>query len=230
MTDLTRALQPKDLASYIDHTLLKPEATKQHIRKLCEEALENHFFAVCVNSSMISTCSEILKNTKVRIASVVGFPLGASESSVKTFEASRAFNLGAHEVDMVINIGALKAKDYLIVEKEISDIVRVAAGNIVKVILETSLLTDEEKIKACEISVQAGAHFVKTSTGFGGGGATVSDIALMKKTVGTKSLVKASGGIKNFADAAALIAAGANRLGTSSGVLLVTGQSVKSGY
>lgn len=229
MTDLIIA-KPKSIASFIDHTLLKPDATKKDIRVLCEEALDNQFFAVCVNSAMISTCRDILKSTKVKIASVVGFPLGACESSVKSYETTRAFNLGASEVDMVLNIGALKAAEYDFLEKEITAVVRAAEGNVVKVILETSMLTLEEKIKACEISVEAGAHFVKTSTGFGGGGATVEDILLMKKTVGAKAAVKASGGIKNFEQAIALLNAGATRLGTSSGVLLVSGQEAKSGY
>lgn len=220
----------KNLSSFIDHTLLKPDATKKDIRLLCEQALEHQFYAVCVNSAMISTCREILKNTKVKIASVIGFPLGACESSVKSYETTRAFNLGANEVDMVINIGALKAGEFDFVEKEIVSVVRAAEGNIVKVILETSMLTTEEKIKACELSVNAGAHFVKTSTGFGGGGATLEDILLMKNSVGAKAAVKASGGIKNYAQAAALIEAGATRLGTSSGVLLVSGQEAKSGY
>lgn len=229
MTDIS-IVKPKSIASFIDHTLLKPEATKKDIRVLCEEAVANQFYAVCVNSAMLSTCREILKNTKVKIAGVVGFPLGACETSVKSYETTRAFNLGASEVDMVLNIGALKGGDFDYVEKEITDVVRAAEGNIVKVILETSLLTQDEKIKACELSLAAGAHFVKTSTGFGGGGATVEDILLMKKIVGTKAAVKASGGIKNFEQAMALIEAGATRLGTSSGVLLVSGQEAKGGY
>ncbi|MBC7465468.1 MAG: deoxyribose-phosphate aldolase [Bdellovibrio sp.] len=229
MTDIS-IVKPKSIASFIDHTLLKPEATKKDIRVLCEEAVAHQFYAVCVNSAMLSTCREILKNTKVKIASVVGFPLGACESSVKSYETTRAFNLGANEVDMVLNIGALKGGDFDYVEKEITEVVRAAEGNIVKVILETSLLTQDEKMKACEISLAAGAHFVKTSTGFGGGGATVEDILLMKKIVGTKAAVKASGGIKNYEQALALIEAGATRLGTSSGVLLVSGQEAKGGY
>lgn len=221
--------KPATLAAYIDHTLLKPEATKQNIRKLCEEALENHFFAVCVNSWMIPTCREILKTTKIQIASVVGFPLGACETSVKSFETTRAFNIGAHEVDMVLNVGALKAQEYNYVEKEIQAVVRAAEGKIVKVIFETSLLTDEEKKKACELSLNAGAHFVKTSTGFGSGGATLDDVKLMKAAVGSKAQVKASGGIRDFETAANMIAAGATRLGTSSGVLLVKGKNASSG-
>lgn len=221
--------KPLTLAPYIDHTLLKPEAVKQDIMKLCEEALENHFYAVCVNSWMIPTCREILKTTKIQIASVVGFPLGASETSVKSFETTRAFNIGAHEVDMVINVGALKAKEYNYVEKEIQTIVRAAEGKTVKVIFETSLLNEEEKKKACELSVNAGAHFLKTSTGFGTAGATVEDVKLMKAMVQAKAQVKASGGIRDFEKAAQMIAAGATRLGTSSGVLLVKGKNAGSG-
>ena len=230
MTTSTPKITAKELAKYIDHTLLKPDATKSQIRRLCEEALQNHFYGVCVNSGNISTCSEVLKNTKIKIISVVGFPLGACETSVKTFEASRAFNLGAHEVDMVLNIGALKACDYQFIEKEISSVVHAAGGQVVKVILETFMLTDEEKQKACELAVSAGAQFVKTSTGFGGGSATVHDILLMKKSVAGKASVKASGGIKNYALAMDLIAAGASRLGTSSGVLLLSGQDTIVGY
>lgn len=229
MTDIS-VPKPKNIASYIDHTLLKPEATKKDIRVLCEEAVANQFYAVCVNSAMLATCREILRNTKVKIASVVGFPLGACESSVKSYETTRAFNLGANEVDMVLNIGALKAGEFDYVEKEIISVVRAAEGNVVKVILETSLLTLEEKTKACELSLAAGAHFVKTSTGFGGGGATLEDVLLMKKIVGTKASVKASGGIKNYEQAMAFIEAGATRLGTSSGVQLIAGQDAKSGY
>lgn len=220
---------PQSLAAFIDHTLLKPEATKQQVRKLCEEALEHHFFAVCVNSWMITTCREILKTTKIQIASVVGFPLGAVETSVKAFETTRALNLGAHEIDMVLNVGALKAQEYAYVEKEIQSVVRSAEGRAVKVIFETSLLTDDEKKKACELSLNAGAQFVKTSTGFSTGGATVEDVLLMKNCVGTKAQVKASGGIRDFETAAKMIQAGATRLGTSSGVLLVKGKDAASG-
>ena len=230
MTNLQTELTPQQLAQYIDHTLLKPEATKKQIRVLCEEALQHHFYGVCVNTSMVATCAEILRNTKVKIISVIGFPLGACDLAIKPFEAARAFALGANEVDMVLNIGALKGGDFQTVEKDIHSVVLAAAGHPVKVILETSLLTDQEKIKACELAVLGGAHFVKTSTGFGGGGATVDDILLMKKAVGSKAQVKASGGIKTFDDAARLIHAGASRLGTSSGVLLVSGQNAKSGY
>lgn len=220
--------KPQTLSPYIDHTFLSPEATKHQIRLLCDEALENHFFSVCVNPYMITTCREVLRTTKVKICTVIGFPLGATESSVKVFEAGRAINLGAHEIDMVLNIGALKMKDYSYVAKEIQTVVRSAEGNIVKVILETCLLNDEEKKKACEISLQAGAHFVKTSTGFSTGGATVADVKLMKLAVGDRMEVKASGGVRDLAMAADLIAAGATRLGTSSGVQLVKGKNASS--
>jgi deoxyribose-phosphate aldolase len=219
---------PQSLAAYIDHTLLKPEATKHQVRVLCDEALTHHFFSVCVNPWMITTCREVLRTTKVNICSVVGFPLGATESSVKAFETGRALNLGAHEIDMVINVGALKAQEYSYIEKEILSVVRAAEGKVVKVILETCLLTDQEKQKACELSIYSGAHFVKTSTGFSTGGATVEDVQLMKKTVGAHAQVKASGGIRDLQTAANMIAAGATRLGTSSGVLLVKGQDASS--
>ncbi len=219
----------QSLAAFIDHTLLKPDSTKQTIRKLCEEALEHRFFAVCVNSWMIPTCREILKTTKIQIASVVGFPLGACETSVKSYETTRAFNIGADEVDMVINVGALKAQEHSYIEKEILAVVRAAEGKIVKVIIETSLLSENEKQKACELALSSGAQFVKTSTGFGGGGANVADVKLMKAVVGTRAQVKASGGIRDFQTAADLIAAGATRLGTSSGVLLIKGKNAASG-
>lgn len=221
--------KPQTLAPFIDHTLLKADATKHQIRELCEQALEHKFYSVCVNPWMISTCREVLRTSKVNICSVVGFPLGASESTVKSFETGRAINLGAHEIDMVINIGALKAKEYAYVEKEIQSVVHAAEGKTVKVILETCLLTDDEKVKACEISVFAGASFVKTSTGFGGPGATVADVILMKKAVLGKAQIKASGGIRDFATAVELIHAGASRIGTNSGVLLVRGQNDSSG-
>ena len=223
-------LSAKNLAPYIDHTLLKPETTKMQIRKLCEEALEHHFFAVCVNSGMVSTAREVLRSSKIQIASVVGFPLGVCDSASKAFETNRAVNLGATEIDMVLNIGALKAGEFNFVERDIFDVVRAAEGKIVKVILETILLTDEEKKKASEICVKAGAHFVKTCTGFNGGQATVADIELMKSVVGNSVKIKASGGIRDFETAKNLILAGAVRLGTSSGVALVKGVEIKGGY
>lgn len=220
--------KPQTLAAYIDHTLLKAEATKHEIRVLCEEALEHRFFSVCVHPSMITTCREVLRTTRVNICTVIGFPLGASEASLKSYETARALNLGAHEFDMVLNIGALKMQEFSYVEKEIQSVVRAAEGKIVKVILETCLLTDSEKKSACEISMAAGAHFVKTSTGFSIGGATVADIILMKTAVQDRAQVKASGGIRDLQTAAKMIEAGATRLGTSSGVLLVKGQDASS--
>lgn len=215
----------KNLVSYIDHTLLKPETTKAQIRKLCEEALEHGFFAVCVNSSMVGVCREVLRGTKINIASTVGFPLGATDTSTKAFETNRALNLGATEIDMVLHVGLLKAQEYSLVERDIQDVIRSAEGKKVKVTLETALLTTEEKKKACEIVLATGAHFVKTCTGFNGGGATLEDIQLIKSIVGEKVQIKASGGIKEIEFAKKLILAGANRLGTSSGVALITGTS-----
>ena len=216
-----KEITKKSLAAYIDHTLLKPDATKAQIRKICEEALEHGFFAVCVNSSMVGICREVLRGTKINIASTVGFPLGAADSSTKAFETNRALNLGATEIDMVLHVGLLKAQEYSLVERDIQDVIRAAEGKKVKVTLETALLSPEEKKKACEIALASGAHFVKTCTGFGGGGATVADIEFIKAIVGEKSQIKASGGIKEFEFAKKLILAGANRLGTSSGVALV---------
>jgi deoxyribose-phosphate aldolase len=231
MESNTKILSPGDLASYIDHTLLKPETTKNQIYKLCEEALSYNFFAVCVNSSMISACKEVLKsNASVKIASVIGFPLGVCDSSTKAFETTRAISLGAHEVDMVLHLGALKAQDWSYVEKDIKDVVLAANGTVVKVILESHLLTPEEIKKACEVSLSAGAHFVKTSSGFSGGGAKVEDVALMKSTVGAKAQVKASGGIRDYQTAVAMVQAGATRLGTSSGVAIVTNTIGQSSY
>lgn len=221
MSQLPDLSNPKSIASYIDHTLLKPDINKMQIRQLCEEALENQFYAVCVNSWLITACREVLRNTKVQIAAVVGFPLGACESSTKSYESSRAFNLGAHEVDMVINVGAIKSGEASIAEREIREVVRTGEGRIVKVILETSLLTDDEKKLVCELATNAGAHFVKTSTGFGGGGATVEDIKLMKAAVNSRVRIKASGGIRTYETAKSMIEAGATRLGTSSGINII---------
>lgn len=227
--DISR-LSPKDIAAYIDHTLLKPETTRAQVQKLCEEAMLHHFCAVCVNSSMISVCKEILKGSHVKIAAVVGFPLGACETSTKAFETTRSLALGATEVDMVLHLGAVKAQDWAYVEKDIKDVVLAANGHIVKVIFETHLLTQEEKQKACEICLHTGAQFVKTATGFSGGGATVDDVLLMKSIVQNKAQVKASGGIRDFETAVKMIQAGATRLGTSSGVAIVQNQTGKTGY
>lgn len=212
-----------NLASYIDHTILKPEATKQDIITLCEEAKQYGFASVCVNAYYTKLVADMLKDSNVKTCVVVGFPLGATLSEVKAYETELAIKNGADEVDMVINIGALKDKAYDVVEKDIQAVVDAAKGKaLVKVIIETCLLTEEEKIKACELSVKAGAEFVKTSTGFSTGGATAEDVALMKKTVGEKALVKASGGVRDFKGAKAMIDAGADRIGASSGIKIVT--------
>jgi deoxyribose-phosphate aldolase len=211
------------LAGLIDHTLLKPDATTDQIRQLCKEAQEYRFASVCVNSTHVRLCAELLQDSPVKICTVVGFPLGANMSQVKAFEAELAIANGAREVDMVQNIGALKAKEYDLVKQDIQAVVWVchAAGVLVKVILETSQLTAEEIETACRLSKEAGADFVKTSTGFVGGGATVQNIALMRKVVGPQIGVKASGGIRTLADAQKMVEAGANRIGASAGVTIV---------
>lgn len=220
----------KNLASYIDHTLLKPETTEAQIRQLCKEALEFQFFSVCVNSSYVPLCKELLKNSQVKVCSVVGFPLGAMSTDAKAFETTWAVENGADEVDMVLAIGALKSENYEAVREDIAAVVKSALGRTVKVIIETSLLTHAEKTKACQLSLEAKAHFVKTSTGFNGGGATVEDVILMKSIVGNALQVKASGGVRDQATAQALIKAGASRLGTSSGIALVKNQTTTGSY
>ncbi|NYE58322.1 deoxyribose-phosphate aldolase [Carboxydothermus ferrireducens] len=216
-----------EIAQMIDHTLLKATATYADIEKLCQEAKEFNFKSVCVNPAFVPFASQLLKDSEIKVCTVIGFPLGATSTAVKAYEASWAVENGALEVDMVINIGALKAGRYEEVLEDIKEVVSAAKGKnptvVVKVIIETCYLTDEEKIKACELAVEAGADFVKTSTGFGTGGATVEDVRLMKRTVGEKAEVKASGGIRSFADAIKMIEAGATRLGTSSGVLIMQG-------
>ena len=210
------------IQDYIDHTLLKPEATKEQVRTLCIEAKEYEFSSVCVNPFYTSLVSKELEGSEVKTCVVIGFPLGATASQVKTFEAETAVRAGAQEVDMVINIGALKDTDYDVVEEDIKAVVDAVKGKaLVKVIIETCLLTDEEKAKACELATKTGAHFVKTSTGFSTGGATLGDVALMRKTVGNKVGVKASGGIRDYKTALAMIEAGATRIGTSSGVKIM---------
>ncbi|HJG03419.1 MAG TPA: deoxyribose-phosphate aldolase [Megamonas funiformis] len=206
----------------IDHTALKPNTTKESILKLITEAKTYDFASICVNPCWIELAHQELKNTDVKVCTVIGFPLGANTTEVKVFEAKDAIEKGAQEIDMVINIAMLKDKEYDYVENEIHQIVEAAKDKaIVKVIIETCLLTDEEKIKACELSQKAGADFVKTSTGFSTGGATVHDIALMRKTVGAEMGVKASGGVHTHEEALAMIEAGANRIGASAGVKLL---------
>ena len=221
---------PKDLAPYIDHTLLKAESTRHDIDRLCAEAAQYGFKAVCVNSSFVAQAAQRLQGTQVHVASVVGFPLGACLRGIKAAEARAAVDLGASEIDMVIALGAVKAGDWLDVEKDVSDVVRAAQPALVKVILETGLLQPEEIRRACEVAVQAGAHFVKTSTGFLGRGATLEDIRLMREAVKGRAKIKASGGIKTFAAACEMVAAGAERIGTSSGVALVSGGAATTSY
>ncbi len=214
---------PQDLAKFIDHTLLKPEATPAEIEKLCQEAKQYHFAAVCVNPPYVKLCAQILRGTDVDIAVVVGFPLGAHTTETKVFEAKQAIADGAREVDMVINVGWLKAKQDSLVRDDIKSVVDAAhaAGAIVKVIIEAALLTDDEKVRACQLSKEAGADYVKTSTGFGPGGATVHDVALMSRAVNGELGVKAAGGIRNYEQAQAMIAAGATRIGASAGVKIL---------
>ncbi len=215
---------------YIDHTLLKPESTQEQIAKLVSEAKEYDFASVCVNPTWVSYCANELSGTDVKVCTVIGFPLGATTSATKAFEAKEAIENGASEVDMVINIGLLKSGQYQAVEDDIRAVVEASGDKLVKVIIEACLLTDEEKVKACELSVSAGADFVKTSTGFSIHGATVEDVALMRKTVGDKVGVKAAGGARSLADAEAFIAAGATRIGTSAGVAIVNGEVSNVGY
>jgi len=214
-----------NIAKYIDHTNLKSYATKEDIIKLCEEAKKYGFYAVCVNPYRVKLAKEHLKGTDIKVASVIGFPLGATPTEVKVFEAKKALENGADELDMVTNIGALKDKDYEYVKKDIEDVTKVAheKGAIVKVIIETCYLSEEEKEIACKLAMEAGADFVKTSTGFGTGGATIEDVKLMRKVVGDKLGVKAAGGIRTYEEALAMINAGANRIGTSSGVKIIEG-------
>ncbi len=216
------SITPEEMAQYIDHTILKPEAPIDAIDKLCDEAVQYGFKAVCVHSGYIAHVAGRLKGENVAVCSVVGFPLGAMHSSVKAFEAQTAVECGAQELDMVLNIGAVKSTDFKTAEADIRA-VRQAADpkTILKVIIETSLLNEEEKIRACKISKNGGADFVKTSTGFAGGGATVADVRLMRKIVGHEMKIKASGGIKDWATACAMIKAGADRIGTSAGVAIV---------
>jgi deoxyribose-phosphate aldolase len=212
------------LASLIDHTLLKPDATRADIEKICAEAAQFGFASVCVNPVWVPHCRDLLKGSCARVCTVIGFPSGAHAPDVKAYEARRAVEQGAEEVDMVINIGALKSKDFALVEQDIRGVVQAAQPNaLVKVILETSLLTREEKIMGCSLAKAAGADFVKTSTGFAGGGATVEDIHLMRETVGPEMGVKASGGVRTKEEAEAMVAAGATRIGASAGVKIVRG-------
>jgi deoxyribose-phosphate aldolase len=226
------AVAPANIASYIDHTLLKPEAGEADVLKVCAEAVEYKFKSVCVNPVWVKTVTKALKGSGVLTCSVIGFPLGATPSDVKAFEARGAVLDGADEIDMVINMASARANDKGALVDDIRAVSEaVHAGEaILKVIIETSMLTDEQKVIACEAAVEAGADFVKTSTGFNGGGATVEDVALMRKTVGPDLGVKASGGVRSLADAQAMIAAGATRIGASSGIAIVKGEQGSSAY
>lgn len=215
----------------IDHTMLKADAVQADIAKLVEEAKQYQFASVCVNPTWVSYCAEQLAGTEVKVCTVIGFPLGASTSAVKALETQDAIANGATEVDMVINIGELKAGNDEFVQKDIEAVVKAASGKaLVKVIIETCLLTDEQKVRACELAVKAGADFVKTSTGFSTGGATREDVALMRKTVGQQTGVKASGGVRSLEDVNSMIEAGATRIGASSGVSIMKGLTSTSSY
>ncbi|XUD02385.1 deoxyribose-phosphate aldolase [Enterococcus sp. AZ177] len=214
----------------IDHTILKADANEEDVLRIIEEAKKHEFFSVCINPCWVALAKERLAGTSVDVCTVIGFPLGANTSEVKAYEATDAINNGATEVDMVINVGALKSKQYKKVSKDIQAVVDAAKGKaLVKVIIETALLTDEEKIKVCTLAKEAGADFVKTSTGFSTGGATIADVKLMRETVGPDMGVKASGGIHNEAEARAMIEAGATRIGTSAGVAIMEG-ATGTGY
>lgn len=215
---------------YIDHTLLKPESTQTQIDKLIAEAVEYQFASVCVNPTWVSYAAKALKGTEVNVCTVIGFPLGANTSSVKAFETKDAVANGADEIDMVINIGQLKSGQYDAVEADIRAVVEASGDKLVKVIIETCLLTDGEKVKACQLAVAAGADYVKTSTGFSTAGANIADVTLMRKTVRPNIGVKAAGGTRSYADAEAFIKAGATRIGTSAGVAIVNGETANSSY
>ena len=219
-----------EVNKYIDHTILKPETTKAQILTLCEEAKQFNFASVCVNPTWVATCANELKGTDVKVCTVIGFPLGATFKEVKAYETKLAIENGASEIDMVINVGAAKDQNWELVYEDIKAVVEDANGVLVKVIIETCLLTDEEKVKACEMAVKAGAHFVKTSTGFSTGGATAADVALMRQTVGESVGVKASGGVRTAEDMKVMVEAGANRIGTSGGVSLVQGKENTTAY
>ncbi|QAT40000.1 deoxyribose-phosphate aldolase [Clostridium sp. JN-9] len=214
-------MKKEQLAKYIDHTILKADATTEKVEQICKEALENNFASVCINSCNVPMAAKLLKNSSVKVCTVIGFPLGAVSTAVKAFETEDAIKNGAHEVDMVINVGRLKDKNYEYVKQDIKAVVNAASGKaLTKVIIETCLLTDEEKVTACKLAKEAGADFVKTSTGFSTGGATAKDIKLMRETVGNDMGVKASGGIHSYGDAMAMIENGASRIGASASIAI----------
>jgi deoxyribose-phosphate aldolase len=218
------------IAKFIDHTALKPNITEVQIHKLCAEANEHHFASVCVNPMWVKLCAELLAGTDTKVCTVIGFPLGANSPETKAFEAKLAVEQGANEVDMVLNVGALKSGNFELVERDIRAVRDAVPNATLKVIIEACLLTDDEKVAACQLSQKAGANFVKTSTGFSTGGATIDDIRLMRQTVGPDMGVKASGGVKDFAGAQAMIEAGATRLGCSAGVAIMSGAKSEATY
>lgn len=218
------------LNKYIDHTILKPETTQEQVEKILAEAKEYDFAIVCVNPTWVALAAESLKDSDVKVCTVIGFPLGANTPAVKAFETKDAISNGADEIDVVINIGALKTGNYDLVLEDIKAVVAASGDKLVKVIIEACLLTDDEKVKACQLSQEAGADYVKTSTGFSTGGATVADVALMRKTVGPDMGVKASGGARSYEDAIAFIEAGASRIGASSGVAIMNGAQADGDY
>ncbi len=222
-------LTAADLSRYIDHTVLKADVTAKDIEKLCAEARKHRFASVCVNGSRVVQAAHLLEGSDVKVAAVVGFPLGAMDADAKRYETENVIDLGAQEIDLVLNIGRLKDGDDKYVFREIRDVVEAAEGAPVKVILECCLLNEEEKRRAIALAVEADARFVKTSTGFSSGGATLADVKLMRELVGPKFGVKAAGGIRDTATALAMIVAGANRLGTSAGVALIQGLSAENG-
>jgi len=219
-----------ELASYIDHTLLKPDATQAQLEQLCAEAAEHQFSTVCVNGSRVELAYSLLEDSDVQVCTVVGFPLGAMDADAKRYETEVAVDLGASEIDMVMNVGRFKDGEHDYIVREIRDVVEAADDRVVKVILETCLLTNDEIAQACKLVTQAQAHFVKTSTGFGNAGATLEHVRLMRETVGQFAGVKAAGGVRNANDAQAMIEAGATRIGTSNGVAIVSGESANGSY
>ncbi|MCM8710997.1 deoxyribose-phosphate aldolase [Clostridium sp. SYSU_GA19001] len=224
-------MKKEELAKFIDHTILKPEASEEQIRKVCEEALKYRFASVCINPCHVSLVASLLKGSSVKVCTVIGFPLGANSSKIKAFETSEAIKEGAEEVDMVINIGKLKDGCYDYVKEDIKAVVEAAKGKaLTKVIIETCLLTDEEKVTACKLAKEAGADFVKTSTGFSSGGATEADIKLMRQTVGEEMGVKASGGVRSYEEAVKMIRAGATRIGASASVAICEGGEANTKY
>jgi len=220
----------KNLAKYIDHTLLAQNATKKQIKNLCDEAKQYEFCSVCVNSSYVSLAKEFLSDSSVKVCSVVGFPLGAMSSDAKAYEANKAIEDGATEIDMVINVGFLKSNDFKSIEEDIKNLRVTCKGVILKVILETALLDTDEIKKVCQIAKEAGADFVKTSTGFSSRGASLEDVKIMKEAVGDSVKIKASGGIRSYESAVEMINAGASRLGTSSGIAIIKGQTSDKSY